>query len=208
MMLNNKATNINHSGMRGARTHPHVHTFPITHSRTYMHASIHTLNRCASPVPMLVHPYTSRQQSIRPDRNQYAIPFCARSSFAISSTAVYANGAVDTSSYDYAVPELGTVPLLNQDTGASRGTSISNATGDQDSLFSKSSRTTKAEDKKVRLIVSLVQTSSPLEWSKMILRTKCVFKGNVRMAKLIIHRKKEPMTLKFTDANWCLRPTV
>lgn len=66
----------------------------------------------------------------------------------INHSAVYANGAVDTSSYDYAVPELGTVPLLNQDTGASRGTSISNATGDQDSLFSKSSRTTKAEDKK------------------------------------------------------------
>ncbi|XP_011346909.1 discoidin domain-containing receptor 2 isoform X2 [Ooceraea biroi] len=61
--------------------------------------------------------------------------------------SVYANGAVDTS-YDYAVPELGTVPLLNQDAGAGRGTTISNATGDQDSLFSKNSRTTKSEDKK------------------------------------------------------------
>lgn len=97
----------------------------------------------------MVHPHTSRQQSIRPDRNQYAIPFCARSSFAISSTAVYANGAVDTS-YDYAVPELGTVPLLNQDAGAGRGATVSSAAGDQDSLFSKSSRSTKTEDKKVR----------------------------------------------------------
>ncbi|XP_018049092.1 PREDICTED: epithelial discoidin domain-containing receptor 1-like [Atta colombica] len=55
------------------------------------------------------------------------------------------NHSVDTS-YDYAVPELGTVPLLNQDAGAGRGATVSNATGDQD-FFSKSSRT-KTEDKK------------------------------------------------------------
>ncbi|XP_072765204.1 discoidin domain-containing receptor 2 [Anoplolepis gracilipes] len=65
----------------------------------------------------------------------------------INHSAVYANGAVDTS-YDYAVPELGTVPLLNQDAGAGRGATVSSATGDQDSLFSKSSRATKTEDKK------------------------------------------------------------
>ncbi|XP_032679988.1 discoidin domain-containing receptor 2-like isoform X3 [Odontomachus brunneus] len=65
----------------------------------------------------------------------------------INHSAVYANGAVDTS-YDYAVPELGTVPLLNQDAGAGRGATVSNASGDQDSLFSKSSRGTKTEDKK------------------------------------------------------------
>ncbi|KAG5320751.1 DDR2 protein, partial [Acromyrmex heyeri] len=64
----------------------------------------------------------------------------------INHSAVYANGAVDTS-YDYAVPELGTVPLLNQDAGAGRGATVSNATGDQDSFFSKNSRT-KTEDKK------------------------------------------------------------
>ncbi|XP_018375815.1 PREDICTED: epithelial discoidin domain-containing receptor 1-like isoform X1 [Trachymyrmex cornetzi] len=64
----------------------------------------------------------------------------------INHSAVYANGAVDTS-YDYAVPELGTVPLLNQDAGVGRGATVSNATGDQDSFFSKSSRT-KTEDKK------------------------------------------------------------
>ncbi|KAH0950275.1 hypothetical protein HN011_010579, partial [Eciton burchellii] len=64
---------------------------------------------------------------------------------SINHSAVYANGAVDTS-YDYAVPELGTVPLLNQDAG--RGTTVSNA-ADQDGLFSKSSRaSTKTEDKK------------------------------------------------------------
>ncbi|XP_071640704.1 discoidin domain-containing receptor 2 [Temnothorax longispinosus] len=65
----------------------------------------------------------------------------------INHSAVYANGAVDTS-YDYAVPELGTVPLLNQDAGAGRGATVSSATGDQDSFFSKSSRATKTEDKK------------------------------------------------------------
>lgn len=65
----------------------------------------------------------------------------------INHSAVYANGAVDTS-YDYAVPELGTVPLLNQDAGASRGATVSSATSDQDSLFSKGSRATKTEDKK------------------------------------------------------------
>ncbi|XP_039309465.1 epithelial discoidin domain-containing receptor 1 [Solenopsis invicta] len=65
----------------------------------------------------------------------------------INHSAVYANGAVDTS-YDYAVPELGTVPLLNQDAGAGRGATVSSATGDQDTFFSKSSRGTKTEDKK------------------------------------------------------------
>ncbi|KAL6261704.1 hypothetical protein P5V15_006793 [Pogonomyrmex californicus] len=65
----------------------------------------------------------------------------------INHSAVYANGAVDTS-YDYAVPELGTVPLLNQDAGVGRGATVSSVTGDQDSLFSKSSRATKTEDKK------------------------------------------------------------
>ncbi|KYM94354.1 Discoidin domain-containing receptor 2, partial [Cyphomyrmex costatus] len=63
----------------------------------------------------------------------------------INHSAVYANGAVDTS-YDYAVPELGTVPLLNQDAGTGRAATVSNATGDQDNFFSKSSR--KTEDKK------------------------------------------------------------
>lgn len=102
-------------------------------------------------MPAVVHPHTFPATKHSPDRNQYAIPFCAHpASFAISSTAVYANGAVDTS-YDYAVPELGTVPLLNQDTGAGRGAIVSNATGDQDSLFAKNSRGTgKTEDKKVR----------------------------------------------------------
>ncbi|XP_036149623.1 epithelial discoidin domain-containing receptor 1 isoform X2 [Monomorium pharaonis] len=65
----------------------------------------------------------------------------------INHSAVYANGAVDTS-YDYAVPELGTVPLLNQDAGAGRGTTVSSVTGDQDGFFTKSSRGTKTEDKK------------------------------------------------------------
>ncbi|KYM82259.1 Discoidin domain-containing receptor 2, partial [Atta colombica] len=80
----------------------------------------------------------------------------------INHSAVYANGAVDTS-YDYAVPELGTVPLLNQDAGAGRGATVSNATGDQD-FFSKSSRT-KTEDKKEVLSAlkrRLEQTSVPL----------------------------------------------
>ncbi|XP_033328411.1 discoidin domain-containing receptor 2 [Megalopta genalis] len=63
----------------------------------------------------------------------------------INHSAVYANGAVDTS-YDYAVPELGTVPLLNQD-GTGRGPAVS--TTAEDSLFSKtSSRANKTEDKK------------------------------------------------------------
>lgn len=61
---------------------------------------------------------------------------------------MYANGAVDTS-YDYAVPELGTVPLLNQD-GTGRGPAVSSGTSDQDSIFSKtSSRGSKTENKKV-----------------------------------------------------------
>ncbi|KAI4501531.1 hypothetical protein M0802_003408 [Mischocyttarus mexicanus] len=85
-----------------------------------------------------------------PNRNQYTIPFYIRSSFAISSTAVYANGAVDTS-YDYAVPELGTVPLLNQEGtgGCPRTTTVSSTTSDKESLFSKnSSHSAKTEDKK------------------------------------------------------------
>ncbi|OAD53524.1 Discoidin domain-containing receptor 2 [Eufriesea mexicana] len=65
----------------------------------------------------------------------------------INHSAVYANGAVDTS-YDYAVPELGTVPLLNQD-GTGRGPAVSSGTSDQDSIFSKtSSRSSKTENKK------------------------------------------------------------
>ncbi|XP_036149625.1 discoidin domain-containing receptor 2 isoform X3 [Monomorium pharaonis] len=170
MMLNNKGTNINHSGMRRSnastpyicttstpifiRDYPHTYTLIHTHTHTHTHTRIcthfaytHTHSNAMAPVPTAVHLHTSRQQSIRPDRNQYAIPFCARSSFAISSAAVYANGAVDTS-YDYAVPELGTVPLLNQDAGAGRGTTVSSVTGDQDGFFTKSSRGTKTEDKK------------------------------------------------------------
>ncbi|XP_025602982.2 discoidin domain-containing receptor 2-like [Athalia rosae] len=59
--------------------------------------------------------------------------------------SVYANGAVDTS-YDYAVPELGNVPLLNSD-GVPRV--LSSGASDQESLFSKgSSRASKTEDKK------------------------------------------------------------
>ncbi|XP_046466672.1 discoidin domain-containing receptor 2 isoform X1 [Neodiprion pinetum] len=59
--------------------------------------------------------------------------------------SVYANGGVDTS-YDYAVPELGTVPLLNPD-GVPR--ILSSGASDQESLFSKeSSRGSKPEDKK------------------------------------------------------------
>ncbi|KAF7389006.1 discoidin domain-containing receptor 2-like [Vespula maculifrons] len=68
----------------------------------------------------------------------------------INHSAVYANGAVDTS-YDYAVPELGTVPLLNQEGtgGCVRTTTVSSTTSEKDSLFSKnSSHSTKAEDKK------------------------------------------------------------
>ncbi|XP_031826230.1 discoidin domain-containing receptor 2 isoform X3 [Nomia melanderi] len=66
----------------------------------------------------------------------------------INHSAVYANGAVDTS-YDYAVPELGTVPLLNQDgTGRGTGPAVSSSTSDQDSLFSKTSSRGKTEDKK------------------------------------------------------------
>lgn len=99
--------------------------------------------------------YTFQQQSIPFDRNQYAISFCVHSSFAISSAAVYANGAVDTS-YDYAVPELGTVPLLNQDAGVGHGVTVSNVTGDQDNFFSKNSRMTKTEDKKVTDLQFLV----------------------------------------------------
>ncbi|XP_024936412.1 discoidin domain-containing receptor 2 isoform X2 [Cephus cinctus] len=63
----------------------------------------------------------------------------------INHSAVYANGAVDTS-YDYAVPELaaGKAPLLNADAGTLRGSS-----SDQESVFSKlSSRSSKTEDKK------------------------------------------------------------
>ncbi|XP_017890630.1 discoidin domain-containing receptor 2-like [Ceratina calcarata] len=66
----------------------------------------------------------------------------------INHSAVYANGAVDTS-YDYAVPELGTVPLLNQDGTGRGGPAVSTSTSDQDSIFSKtSSRGNKTENKK------------------------------------------------------------
>ncbi|XP_012279400.1 discoidin domain-containing receptor 2 [Orussus abietinus] len=82
----------------------------------------------------------------------------------INHSAVYANGAVDTS-YDYAVPELGTVPLLNPEGSSRTGTS------DQESVFSKSSaRSTKTDDKKSptqqevlsALKKRLEQTSVPL----------------------------------------------
>ncbi|XP_014208586.1 discoidin domain-containing receptor 2-like [Copidosoma floridanum] len=78
------------------------------------------------------------------------------------SNAVYANGAVDTS-YDYAVPELGTQqPLLNAVDGrhgcggsgtsgglAINGGATSSAGSDQDSVFSKaSSRSSRPDDKK------------------------------------------------------------
>ncbi|XP_076386248.1 discoidin domain-containing receptor 2 isoform X1 [Megachile rotundata] len=66
----------------------------------------------------------------------------------INHSAVYANGAVDTL-YDYAVPELGTVPLLNQDATGRGAATASAGSNDQDSIFSKtSSRGSKTENKK------------------------------------------------------------
>lgn len=66
---------------------------------------------------------------------------------SVPGVTVYANGAIDTS-YDYAVPELGTVPLLNTE-GMPRV--LSSGVSDQDSVFSKgSSRGSNADDKKVR----------------------------------------------------------
>lgn len=134
----------------------------VTHSRiSRVFIRRHTLNLATSY--RLVHVRTYQTTKHSPDRNQYTVPlhavppspspilplFRARSSFAISSAAVYANGAVDTS-YDYAVPELGTVPLLNQD-GTGRGPAASSGASDQDSIFSKtSSRGNKTENKKVR----------------------------------------------------------
>lgn len=79
------------------------------------------------------------------NRNQYK-PFTL-----LSPIGMYANGAVDTS-YDYAVPELGTVPLLNSD-GTNSGRAASSAGSDQDSIFSKVlSRGTKPDDKKVNFL--------------------------------------------------------
>lgn len=144
MMLNNKGTNINHSGMRRSNG-----TVPI-HSRTYAYTYSQNI-RLAFADGTLTSTNTYQRTKHFPNRNQYAIPFYIRSSFAISSAAVYANGAVDTS-YDYAVPELGTVPLLNQEGtgGCVRTTTVSSTTSDKDSLFSKnSSHSTKTEDKKV-----------------------------------------------------------
>ena len=78
------------------------------------------------------------------DRIQYNI-------FALSPPiAEYANGAIDTS-YDYAVPELGNVPLLNADCTNS-GRALSSTGSEQDSIFSKASRNNKTEDKKVSCV--------------------------------------------------------
>ncbi|XP_051161708.1 discoidin domain-containing receptor tyrosine kinase B-like [Leptopilina boulardi] len=85
-----------------------------------------------------------------------------------SNTAVYANGAVDTS-YDYAVPELGKVPLLNSDC-SNGGRPLSSTGSEQDSIFSKTTRNSKTEDKKSptqqevlsALKKRLEQTSVPL----------------------------------------------
>lgn len=214
MMLNNKGTNINHSGMRrsNAPTPTHRYTarardYALTHhTHTYTSMNIHTHSTVVAPVPTMVHPHTSRQQSIRPDRNQYAIPFCARSSFAISSAAVYANGAVDTS-YDYAVPELGTVPLLNQDAGAGRGATVSSAAGDQDSLFSKSSRTTKTEDKKVRRSHSLflpLYNFIPYWLGFVLINSECVKlrELNQIQAKTILYEIESFILIKSMSRDW------
>ncbi|XP_035721963.1 discoidin domain-containing receptor 2-like isoform X1 [Vespa mandarinia] len=89
----------------------------------------------------------------------------------INHSAVYANGAVDTS-YDYAVPELGTVPLLNQEGtgGCARTTTVSSTTSDKDSLFSKnSSHSTKTEDKKRDRRLSIINGySSTIDRSSVL----------------------------------------
>ncbi|XP_011501305.1 PREDICTED: discoidin domain-containing receptor 2-like [Ceratosolen solmsi marchali] len=93
-------------------------------------------------------------------------------SSSINHSALYANGTVDTS-YDYAVPEIGTQqPLLN---GAcmnlGNGGATSSTGSDQDSVFSKvSSRSNRTDDKKSptqqevlsALKKRLEQTSVPL----------------------------------------------
>lgn len=171
MMLNNKGSNINHSGMpvhgrlalfcTYARAyHPYVYACACIYMYVYnIHVYKYT-GGTRSKSRLRVRMYRTTKHS--PDRNQYTVPLHPLlsasppppppSSFAISSAAVYANGAVDTS-YDYAVPELGTVPLLNQD-GTGRGPPAppaSTATSDQDTIFSKtSSRGNKTENKKVR----------------------------------------------------------
>lgn len=172
MMLNNKGSNINHSGMPCPGT-PLFRVVLRVHAyiRTYVHAHActtggtprifirgHTLETVlATRHCLCAYVCMHRTTKHSPDRNQYTIhprpppPLLSRArfSFAISSAAVYANGAVDTS-YDYAVPELGTVPLLNQD-GTGRGPAVSSGASDQDSIFSKtSSRGNKTENKKVR----------------------------------------------------------
>lgn len=172
MMLNNKGSNINHSGMpvhgrlalfcTYARAyHPYVYACACIYMYVYnIHVYKYT-GGTRSKSRLRVRMYRTTKHS--PDRNQYTVPLHPLlsasppppppSSFAISSAAVYANGAVDTS-YDYAVPELGTVPLLNQD-GTGRGPPAppaSTATSDQDTIFSKtSSRGNKTENKKVRV---------------------------------------------------------
>lgn len=100
---------------------------------------------------------------------------------------MYANGAVDTS-YDYAVPELGTVPLLNQDAGAGRGTTISNAiSSDQDNggIFSKSSRgPAKTEDKKVRRACDTRENLEPKRAGRVLFAAKfCMVVKNGKMRK-------------------------
>lgn len=169
MMLNNKGSNINHSGMytggtRSPRVVLHIRArLPTcarvcTHACTRVYVYKYTGAGTRSRNRGYTYTYVYRTTKHSPDRNQYTVPLHPLlspspppSSFAISSAAVYANGAVDTS-YDYAVPELGTVPLLNQD-GTGRGPPASAAaSGDQDNtIFSKtSSRGNKTENKKVR----------------------------------------------------------
>lgn len=164
MMLNNKGSNINHSGMytggtRSPRVVLHIRARLPTCARVHVCTCInirvqaHVLEIEGIRIRMC-----TEQQSIRLTAintlspcTLFSPPPPPPSSFAISSAAVYANGAVDTS-YDYAVPELGTVPLLNQD-GTGRGPPASAAaSGDQDNtIFSKtSSRGNKTENKKVR----------------------------------------------------------
>lgn len=179
MMLNNKGSNINHSGMPCSvhgrpRCFACIHTYvrvprACTHAyQPYIYTLVHVGPCARYELPLLrVRMYQTTKHS--PDRNQYTVPlhsllptlplFRARSSFAISSAAVYANGAVDTS-YDYAVPELGTVPLLNQDS-TGRGPAVSSGTSDQDSIFSKtSSRGNKTENKKVRIALTLLRVAT------------------------------------------------
>lgn len=179
MMLNNKGTNINHSGTPCSNTLATAlfytntrRAYKAARARPHLYGA-ETLNARYEYAVSLVHVRVQRTTKHSPDRNQYtATPpplarCCAQSSFAISSAAVYANGAVDTS-YDYAVPELGTVPLLNQD-GTGRGPAVSSGASDQDSLFSKTAaRGTKTEDKKVSL--------RPCGWVEQIQGYRCRYR--------------------------------